>query len=155
MYVGAVLAINGIGRLTNIDGKSLAVMNFFAGGLSVIANIILLVSGEYYAAATGLLFGFTYLFIGFNAVFGLDGRVLGWFSLFVAINTIPASLLSLLKDQDPLFFAIWLAWGVLWLLIFIESVFKKDLKNTVPILLIAEGIFTAWIPAWLLLQNVI
>ena len=155
MYVGAVLAINGIGRLTDIDGKSLAVMNFFAGGLSVIANIILLVSGEYYAAATGLLFGFTYLFIGFNAVFGLDGRVLGWFSLFVAINTIPASLLSLLKDQEPLFFAIWLAWGVLWLLIFIESVLKKDLKNTVPILLISEGIFTAWIPAWLLLQNVI
>lgn len=155
LYVGAVLAINGIGRLTDIDGKSLAVMNFFAGGLSVIANIILLVSGEYYAAATGLLFGFTYLFIGFNAVFGLDGRVLGWFSLFVAINTIPASLLSLLKDQEPLFFAIWLAWGVLWLLIFIESVLKKDLKNTVPILLISEGIFTAWIPAWLLLQNVI
>ena len=155
LYVGAVLVINGIGRLTNIDGKSLAVMNFFTGGLSVIANIILLVSGEYYAAATGLLFGFTYLFIGFNAVFGLDGRVLGWFSLFVAINTIPASLLSLLKDQEPLFFAIWLAWGVLWLLIFIESVLKKDLKNTVPILLISEGIFTAWIPAWLLIQNVI
>ena len=49
LYVGAVLTINGIGRLTNIDGKSLAVMNFFTGGLSVIANIILLISGEYYA----------------------------------------------------------------------------------------------------------
>ena len=155
LYVGAVLAINGIGRLTEIDGKSLAVMNFFTGGLSVIANIILLTSGEYYAAATGLLFGFTYLFIGLNAVFGLDGRVLGWFSLFVAVNTVPASLLSLLKDHDPLFFAIWLAWGVLWLLMFIESVLKKDLKNTVPILLIAEGVFTAWIPAWLLLQGII
>lgn len=155
LYVGAVLTINGIGRLTNIDGKSLAVMNFFTGGLSVIANIILLISGEYYAAATGLLFGFTYLFIGFNSVFGLDGRVLGWFSLFVAINTIPASLLSLLKDHDPLFFAIWLAWGVLWLLMFVESVLKKDLKSTVPILLIAEGVFTAWIPAWFLLQGIL
>ena len=95
LYVGAVLTINGIGRLTEIDGKSLAVMNFFTGGLSVIANVILLVCGEYYAAATGLLFGFTYLFIGLNAVFNLDGRVLGWFSLFVAINTVPAALLSL------------------------------------------------------------
>ena len=155
LYVGAVLTINGIGRLTNIDGKSLAVMNFFTGGLSVIANIILLISGEYHAAATGLLFGFTYLFVGFNSVFGLDGRVLGWFSLFVAINTIPASLLSLLKDHDPLFFAIWLAWGVLWLLMFVESVLKKDLKSTVPILLIAEGVFTAWIPAWFLLQGIL
>ena len=155
LYVGAVLTINGIGRLTNIDGKSLAVMNFFTGGLSVIANIILLISGEYYAAATGLLFGFTYLFVGFNSVFGLDGRVLGWFSLFVAINTIPASLLSLLRDHDPLFFTIWLAWGVLWLLMFVESVLKKDLKSTVPILLIAEGVFTAWIPAWFLLQGIL
>ena len=155
LYVGAVLAINGIGRLTGIDGKSLAVMNFFTGGLSVVANIILLASGEYYAAATGLLFGFTYLFIGLNAVFGLDGRVLGWFSLFVAVNTVPASLLSLLKDHDPLFFAIWLAWGVLWLLMFAESVLKKDFKSTVPIVLIAEGIFSAWIPAWLLLQGII
>lgn len=75
----------------------------------MITNIILLILGEYYAAANGLPFGFTYLFIGFNAVFGLDGRVLGWFSLFVAVNTVPASVLSLLKDHDPLFFAIWLA----------------------------------------------
>ena len=155
LYVGAVLAINGIGQLTKIDGKSLAVMNFFTGGLSVIGNIILLSSGEYYAAATGLLFGFTYLFIGLGNVFKLDGRVLGWFSLFVAINTLPAAVLSLLKDNDPLFFAIWLAWGVLWFLMFVEGVLKKDLKKTVPILLIVEGVFTAWIPAWLLLQNVI
>ena len=155
LYVGAVLTINGIGRLTEIDGKSLAVMNFFTGGLSVIANVILLVCGEYYAAATGLLFGFTYLFIGLNAVFNLDGRVLGWFSLFVAINTVPAALLSLLQDADPLFFVIWLAWGILWLLIFVESVLKKDLHQTVPVLLILEGIGTAWVPAWLLLQNVL
>lgn len=155
LYVGAVLTINGIGRLTEIDGKSLAVMNFFTGGLSVIANVILLVCGEYYAAATGLLFGFTYLFIGLNAVFNLDGRVLGWFSLFVAINTVPAALLSLLQDTDPLFFVIWLAWGILWLLIFVESVLKKDLHHTVPVLLILEGIGTAWVPAWLLLQNVL
>lgn len=155
LYVGAVLTINGIGRLTEIDGKSLAVMNFFTGGLSVIANVILLVCGEYYAAATGLLFGFTYLFIGLNAVFNLDGRVLGWFSLFVAINTVPAALLSLLQDADPLFFVIWLAWGILWLLIFVESVLEKDLHHTVPVLLILEGIGTAWVPAWLLLQNVL
>ena len=155
LYVGAVLTINGIGRLTEIDGKSLAVMNFFTGGLSVIANVILLVCGEYYAAATGLLFGFTYLFIGLNAVFNLDGRVLGGFSLFVAINTVPAALLSLLQDADSLFFVIWLAWGILWLLIFVESVLKKDLHHTVPVLLILEGIGTAWVPAWLLLQNVL
>lgn len=64
-------------------------------------------------------------------------------------------MLSLLKENDTVFFGIWLAWGVLWLMIFIEGVLKKDLKNTVPVLLILEGIFTAWIPGWLILQNVL
>ena len=41
------------------------------------------------------------------------------------------------------------------LLAFIKAQLKKDLKNTVPVLLILEGIFTAWIPGWLILQNVL
>ena len=52
LYVGSVLAINGIGRLSKIDGKSLAIMNFFTGGLSVVTNIILLTGEQHYAAAT-------------------------------------------------------------------------------------------------------
>ncbi len=47
---------------------------------------------------------------------------------------------------------IWILWGILWLTGFIENVLKKELKF-VPYLAIFEGIFTAWIPGFLILTN--
>lgn len=160
MYVAIVLINNGICRLTHIDGKSASIMNIFVGLLSVFINIIVIVHGsisdngfnDFYAAATGLLFGFTYLFVACNSLFNLDVRAYGWYSLFVAINAIPAAYLSYNEGtQESIAFAyIWIAWGILWLTGWIESVLKIELAF-VPYLAIAEGIFTAWIPAWLIL----
>lgn len=161
MYVAIVLINNGLCRLMKIDGKSTAVMNIFAGALSVVANIIIIVHGDFennaldlYAAATGLLFGFTYLFIAVNSIFNLDWRPYGWYSLFVAINSLPAAYYSYIAgtNQGYWFAIIWLAWGVLWLTGFIETVLKKELP-WVPYLAILEGIFTAWIPAWLIITR--
>ena len=140
LYVGIVLINNGIARITNIDSKSAAVMNVFVGLLSIIINIITIVHGDFiliddvgdfYSAATGLLFGFTYLFVAVNSIFNLDNRLYGWYSLFAII---------------------WILWGILWLTGFIENVLKKELKF-VPYLAIFEGIFTAWIPGFLILTN--
>ena len=47
--------------LYKVDDKSAAVMNILTGLLSVFINAVNLVMGNYYAAGTGLLFGFTYL----------------------------------------------------------------------------------------------
>ncbi|MDY5185005.1 AmiS/UreI family transporter [Helicobacter trogontum] len=154
LYVAIVLISNGICRISNINGKTTAVMNIFVGLLSVVVNIIAIIQGEFYAAATGLLFGFTYLFIACNILFNLDLRAFGWYSLFVTINSIPAAYLSYKDDVVHISFTvIWLAWGVLWLTGFIECVLKIELKF-VPYLAIFEGILTAWIPAWLLLTGV-
>ncbi|TLD83782.1 AmiS/UreI family transporter [Helicobacter trogontum] len=161
LYVAIVLISNGICRISNIDGKTTAVMNIFVGLLSVVVNLIAIVHGDFnndksdfYAAATGLLFGFTYLFVACNNLFNLDVRAFGWYSLFVAINSIPAAYLSYQDDTLHILFAvIWLAWGFLWLTGFIECVMKIELKFT-PYLAIFEGIFTAWIPAWLLLTGI-
>lgn len=160
LYVAIVLINNGICRITNIDGKTASVMNIFVGGLSVIINVITIVHGDFtgntadlYAAATGLLFGFTYLFAAFNNLFNLDTRAFGWYSLFVAINSIPAAYLSYKDDTvDIAFTVIWIAWGILWLTGFIECVLKIELRF-VPYLALLEGILTAWIPAWLLLTG--
>lgn len=155
LYVGAVLMCNGLGRLTGIDGKSVAVIDFFVGFLSVFINLVSIIQGDYYSAATGLLFGFTYLFIALNAVFDLDGRVLGWFSLFVAVTAVPCAVLCLTRDSDPIFFVIWLLWALLWFAIFLESVLHKNLRKFVPGLLVFEGIVTGWIPGFLLLTGVL
>lgn len=161
LYVGIVLINNGIARITNIDSKSAAVMNVFVGLLSIIINIITIVHGDFiliddigdfYSAATGLLFGFTYLYVAVNSIFNLDNRLYGWYSLFVAINTIPAAWIDFYINGDWKMAIIWILWGILWLTGFIENVLKKELKF-VPYLAIFEGIFTAWIPGFLILTN--
>ena len=161
LYVGIVLINNGIARLTDVDAKSASVMNLFVGGLSIIANIITIVHGDFhtmddigdfYSAATGLLFGFTYLFVAANGIFNLDNRLYGWYSLFVAINSVPAAWIEYFVNGDWRMAIIWVLWGILWLTGFIESVLKKDLKF-VPYLAIFEGIVTAWIPGFLILTN--
>lgn len=161
LYVGIVLINNGIARITNIDSKSAAVMNVFVGLLSIIINIITIVHGDFiliddigdfYSAATGLLFGFTYLYVAVNSIFILDNRLYGGYSLFVAINTIPAAWIDFYINGDWKMAIIWILWGILWLTGFIENVLKKELKF-VPYLAIFEGIFTAWIPGFLILTN--
>ena len=161
LYVGIVLINNGIARITDVDAKSASVMNVFTGLLSVIINIIAIIHGDFenidslgdfYSAATGLLFGFTYLFVAANSIFNLDNRLYGWYSLFVAINTIPAAYISFAGDGDWKMAIIWILWGILWLTGFIETVLKKELKF-VPYLAVFEGIFTAWIPGFLILTN--
>ena len=69
LFVGIVLINNGACALMRVDGRSMAVMNLFVGGLSVFINFVSLVQGHYYAAGTGLLFGFTYLFVALNNIF--------------------------------------------------------------------------------------
>ena len=101
LYVGMVLMSNGFYRVEGIKDKSIAVMNIFTGGLGLILNIIAIGYGAcvgkscewFYASATGLLFAFTYLYVAINSIFDLDQRLYGWYSLFVAINTIPAGIL--------------------------------------------------------------
>ena len=153
LYVGIVLINNGISRLCNIDEKSSAVMNIFTGSLAVIIDTVAVIQEEYYAVGTGLLFGFTYLFIAINSIFNLDKRPYGWYSLFVAINTIPCAYLSLTQELDWRMSIIWVLWGILWLTAFIEIVLKKNLGKFVPYLAIFEGIITAWIPGFLMLVD--
>ncbi|MGL4761728.1 MAG: AmiS/UreI family transporter [Sarcina sp.] len=167
LYVGVVLITNGIATLTKIDPKASAIMNLFTGGLSIVANFGTLliataqhsstgINSPYYAAATGLLFGFTYLFIGINGIFNLDGRIFAWYSLYVAITTIPAGILQwrLGGIWNILMALIWWAWGVLWVTAPIEIVWKKNLGKFTPWLSIFEGIFTAWIPGFLILISI-
>lgn len=164
LYVGIVLIQNGLCRIYKVDAKSTAVMNIFVGAISIICNLFLIGHAEFiqkeevfYSAATGLLFGLTYLFSALNGIYKLDLRPYGWYSLFVAINAIPAAYFSYEYDskgfEGIIFPIIWIMWGILWFTGFVECALGKKL-NFVPYLAIFEGIFTAWIPAWLFFGNV-
>lgn len=83
LYVGAVLFVNGLMLMEKIPRKSAAVMNFFVGAMQIVFPTIILAQANGDPAvvlgASGLyLFGFTYLYVGFNQVFGLSGEGLGY-----------------------------------------------------------------------------
>ena len=88
LFVGIVLINNGVCSLANVDRKSVAVMNILTGGLSLFINFVNLVQGNYYAAGTGLLFCFTYLFVAMMNIFDLNPLPFAWFSSFVAVNAV-------------------------------------------------------------------
>ena len=160
LFVGIVLINNGVCTLLKVDPKAAAVMNLFTGGLSVFINFVSIIRGDYYAAATGLLFGFTYLFVAFNNLLHLDTRPFAVFSGFVAINAVIFGIVegitgceALSITPDVRWAVIWWLWAILWGSAVITDLMKKDLKKFVPILQIIEGVITAWIPAVLMLLH--
>ncbi|MDO5422360.1 MAG: AmiS/UreI family transporter [Eubacteriales bacterium] len=158
LFVGIVLINNGICNLSKVDKKSAAVMNLFTGGLSLFINFVNLVQGNYYAAGTGLLFCFTYLFVAINNIFNLSGIPFAWFSTFVAVNAFIFGTLegfvgipSLGITPDIRWAVIWYLWGILWGTAFVEDILGKKLGKFVPALQVFEGVATAWIPGVLML----
>jgi acid-activated urea channel len=158
LFVGMVLINNGVCTLMKVPPKAAAVMNIFVGGLSVFINFVSLVQGNYYAAGTGLLFGFTYLFVAVNNIFGLDTRPFAVFSTFVAVNAVVFGIVegvtgcaSLGITPDIRWALIWWLWAVLWGSAFVTDIMKKKTGRFVPVLQIIEGVVTAWIPGILIL----
>ncbi|MCR5650876.1 MAG: AmiS/UreI family transporter [Lachnospiraceae bacterium] len=160
LFVGIVLINNGVCALLKADPKAAAVMNIFVGVLSLFINFVSLVQGNYYAAGTGLLFGFTYLFVAADNIFKLDTRPFAVFSTFVAVNAVIFGIVegvtgcvALGINPDIRWAVIWWLWALLWESAFITDILKKDLGKAVPVLQIFEGVVTAWIPGVLLLTG--
>lgn len=158
LFVGIVLINNGVCSLSSIDKKAAAVMNIFTGVLSLFINFTSLVQGNYYAAGTGLLFGFTYLFVAAMNLFSLDSKPFAWFSTFVAVNAVIFGIVEGITGSTALgitadwrWAVIWWLWAILWGSAFVTDIMGKNLGKFVPCLQIFEGIVTAWIPGVLLL----
>lgn len=158
LFVGIVLINNGMCSLYKVDGKSTAVMNILVGGLSLFINFVSLVQGNYYAAGTGLLFCFTYLFVAFSKIQNLSPIPFAWFSTFVAINAVVFGTLEGFSGIEALGMApdwrwavIWYLWAILWGTAFVEDIMKKKLGKFVPCLQVFEGVVTAWVPGLLML----
>ena len=161
LFVGIVLINNGCCTLMKTPPKAAAVMNIFVGGLSLFINFLNLIQGNYYAAGTGLLFCFTYLFVAVNNIFSLDGKPFAVFSTFVAVNAVIFGVVEGVTGSTALgitadwrWAAIWWLWAVLWGTAFVTDILKKDLGKFVPCLQIFEGVITAWVPGVMMLLGI-
>ena len=136
-YVGAVLILNGLWMLERISEREIWVINLFVGVLSLLAAFRQAFGADadaasVKAAALSLLFSLTYLWLAANRFTGVDGRGLGWFSLFVAITAVPVAADTLLDAQntsDVWLGLSWAAWAVLWLLFFLQLVLRKPVTR--------------------------
>jgi hypothetical protein len=162
LYVGAVLFCNGLWLLGHIEDKEIKVIDTFVGGLGLVVVLLFLMQGtaaDFKLGAQLLLFAFTYLWVAWNRVNGADGRGLGWFCLFVAVTAIPTGFI--IHQGATTTWLVWLAldwyaWGILWFMFFLLLAMKKDsiLRLTGWVTLL-QGIFTAWLPGFLLLEGYI
>jgi len=156
LFVGIVLVMNGVNHLLAIDSKSIATMNLITASVLLTLNLVSLTQAEgiydYQNVASGLLFGFTYVFIAVNHLLKLDLRPFGWFSLFVTIYAVVMAINSYTFDVRMTL--LWGAWAILWLDGFVELGLGVNLgKKTFPYLSITVGIFAAFIPAMFMLLN--
>lgn len=160
LYVGAVLFINALAMLGHIAPKEAAIMNLLTGGLSLFVSLHQVASGDpalVRAAAFGLLFSFTYLWVAYVNLTGLDGRGLGWFSLFVAATAswVTVDALAAARTVGEYWMAgNWAAWTLLWLCFFVLGVLKRPaLTKPVAWLTLVQSIATAWVPGYLMLSG--
>lgn len=159
LYVGAVLFLNGMMLLGWVEAKAAAPLNVFVGILQVVTPTYLIFTANGDAdtilAASGLyLFGFTYLYVAFNLLGGLDSTGLGYFSAFVAVCALVYSGLNFGRFDDPGFGVIWLYWAFLWTLFFaLLGLGRAGLGRYTGAVAAVQGAVTGLLPAFLLLTG--
>lgn len=162
-YVGAVLFLNGLWLMGKIADREIVVINVIAAlvsGGAVLHDVF--GSGAGAASirngALSLLFCTTYLWVAYNRLSGADGRGLGWFSLFVAVTTVPVFLRGLggADGGTDLWLAVnWAVWGVLWFMYFMLLALGRPIQRQTAWVTLLAGIFTGWLPGFLLLDGMI
>lgn len=160
-YVGAVLCLNGLWLLGQIGDNEIAVIDIFVGGVTLLVALYSAFGpgadlGSVKGAALTLLFTFTYLWVAINRYNNADGRGLGWFCLFVAITAIPVTIETLQGAQTTwgVWFGLsWGAWGILWFMFFLLLVLKKPIAKLTGAVTVLLGVFTGWLPGYLLLSG--
>lgn len=162
-YVGAVLFLNGLWLMGRIADREIVVINIVAAlvsGASVLHDAFGAGAGaaSIRNAALSLLFCTTYLWVAYNRLSGADGRGLGWFSLFVAITILPVFLRGLAGAASVAEFwlaANWAIWGVLWFMYFLLLALGRPIQRQTAWVTLLTGIFTGWLPGFLLLDGLL
>lgn len=167
--VGAVFLVNIAYALGKCERVENGCFNLIFGGilLFLILTGILKewngpLNGDYptptlWWAAQVLLFAMTYVFLGLQRIKNFDGRVVGWWCLFVVIN-VPLPTYQTFMSGDILLGLIWILWGWLWLLFFILMGLQKFTEsrafNKLTIgSMIVGFLFSLWLPALYLLNG--
>ena len=154
IYSCAALIMNGLVLIGTVSSKAAAPFNFLVGAMQVVfPTIVIMQAGgdvdAIISASAVYLFGFTYLYVAYNAVTGTSGEGLGWFALFVAACAVVYSILEF-RSGGYVYGVLWLFWGTLWFLFFLMLALEhKGLERFIGWFTVLLGIFTAGIPGFM------
>ena len=114
-------------------------------------------TGALWWGAQVALFAMTYVFLGLQRIRNWDGRVVGWWCLFVVIN-VPLPTWQTWRTGDVLLTLIWIWWGWLWFLFFVSMGLQKftDSKafNQITVASMVIGfVLTLWLPSLYMLNG--
>lgn len=161
LYVGAVLFVNGIWLLGHIENREIAIINVFTGVVGLLVAVFAVAQGDLASvqlAAYVLLFAFTYLWVAYNQYIQTSGTGLGWYCLFVAVTAVPVAVITL-GQADTVFLTWlginWAAWAVLWFLYFLLLARQRPIQRFTAYVTMIQGVATAWVPGFLLLNGYI
>lgn len=149
---GAALLVNGLGILGHVPRRDAAVLSLVVGVVQLVLGVVILSQGGPPGAAPTaagvFLFGLTYVYVGLDALMGLGSKGVGWFCGMVAF--VAVLLAAAWLAADPLFTVLWLAWAVLWGLMFASLALDRDrLDRFIGWALVLTSQVTATIPAFL------
>jgi len=147
------LSSKGVGK----SGNTLSVVNFMGGAIILIIGILEVTAGNYFPAAIYILVGLTYLYIGFDHVFGLDPRAFGVFCLTGAIALFIGGVLTIaggLETWREVWLLIcWFSWAILWFVLFVECAMEKKFGKLTPVICLLTTFYTGWIPGIMMLAG--
>jgi hypothetical protein len=114
------------------------------------------IKGEYptpalWWGAQVALFAMTYVFLGLQRIKNFDGRVVGWWCLFVVIN-VPLPAWQTYQTGDVPLTLIWIFWGWLWFLFFVSMGLQKFVNSktfglVTVVSMVIGFVATLWIPS--------
>jgi putative amide transporter protein len=147
-----------------IQNREVTVLNIFTGFVGVVAAVTLMIQGNrdedlvsIRAAGFILLFAFTYLWVAANNFLNAGGRAFGWYCLFVAVTAVPAGIYTLDaadgNDASIYLGICWFAWAILWFLFFMLLALDRPVARLAGAVAVLEGIATAWVFGFLLLEG--
>ena len=149
---GAALLVNGLATLGHVPRRGAAVLSLVVGAVQLVIGVVLLSlggpAGTALTAAGILLFGLTYIYVGLDTLMNLGSTGVGWFCGMVAF--VAVLLAAAWLAADPLLAVLWLAWAVLWGLMFASLALGRNrLDPIVGWALVLTSQSTATVPAFL------
>ncbi|MCS5480847.1 amidase substrates transport protein [Corynebacterium sp. YIM 101645] len=163
LFVGAVLLVNGLVFLGRVDAKAAIPVNLLVGALLVLTALVPAVTlsataPDFRSAAFGsvgfLLFGFTYLTVGANSLFGGTGTALGWYCGWASMIAAVLATVNFTGSADPLMAWLWAAWSALFLSFFLALVGGgPETGQAAGTLAVLQSVTTASVPGLLMIDG--